>query len=278
MSPARVALLPLCSGPEPGPNLDAIAAGIAGLKDRGVAAVFTPENAACLGGPADYRRVAEPLGEGPVQARFAELARREGVWLAVGSFPIRAAGGGLRATSLLYDATGRRVAAYEKLHLFDVEVPGDRDGKPFRYAESDAYEPGGGEVLVDTPFGSLGLTICYDLRFPALFTSLRDRGAEVIAVPAAFTAVTGEAHWEVLLRARAIETQCFVLAAGQGGEHPDGRRTWGHSMAIDPWGRVLGVAVESGPLVVDLDRGMLGDVRARMPLREHARYRVELAP
>ena len=184
---------------------------------------------------------------------------------------MRAEDGEVYATSLLYDDQGALAAHYEKQHLFDVEVAGDRS-----YRESDAYARGRREVVAETPLGKLGLTICYDLRFPQLFHQLRHAGAELMAVPAAFTRLTGEAHWEVLLRARAIETQCFVLAPAQGGSHDDGRETWGHAMAVDPWGRVLGVAAPGiGALVVDLDRSELDAVRGRMPVAEHRRYRPE---
>ncbi|MGX9079570.1 nitrilase-related carbon-nitrogen hydrolase, partial [Klebsiella pneumoniae] len=139
------------------------------------------------------------------------------------------------ACSLLIDDQGERVARYDKLHLFDVDVADNRG----RYRESDDFAHGQRVVVADTPVGRLGLTVCYDLRFPELFAALREAGAELISVPAAFTAVTGEAHWEPLLRARAIENQCYVAAANQGGTHETGRQTWGHSMVIDPWGRVL---------------------------------------
>lgn len=273
----RVALLQLTSGPDPATNLGALRALLEDLGGPTPAMIFTPENALVLGPPEEYTRVAEPLGDGPVQAEVAALARSVGTWLAVGSFPIRDPQGAVRATSLVYDGDGQLRAHYEKLHLFDVEVEGDRDGKAFAYRESDAFQPGDREVVLDSPAGALGLTICYDLRFPPLFANLRRRGAEVLAVPAAFTRVTGEAHWQTLLRARAIETQCYVLAPAQTGTHPDGRQTWGHTLAIDPWGAVLGV-LEEGPgvLQVDLDLERLAGVRARMPVADHARYRSQL--
>lgn len=270
----RVALVQMTSGPEPAGNLESLAGLLAGLPP-GVDLVLTPENTLVLGGTEAYRSAAEPLGEGPSQAALAGLARRCGSWLSVGSHPIRAADGRVHATTLVFDAQGTRRAHYEKLHLFDVEVAGDRGGEPYRYMESDAFAPGGREVVVETPAGRVGLAICYDLRFPGLFTRLRGAGAQLLAVPAAFTRTTGEAHWEVLLRARAIETQCFVLAPAQVGTHPDGRETYGHSMVVDPWGRILDRA-PAGPglRVVELDLARLDEVRARMPLALHARHRV----
>ena len=270
----RAALLQMASGPDPEGNLQVVRERLTTLVERGPDLVLTPENALVLGGPEDYRRVAEPLGEGPLQAEMAGLARRHRIWLGVGSFPIRDPAGDLRATLLLYGPDGALRAHYEKLHLFDVEVAGDRGGEAFRYRESDSYRPGDREVVVETPLGPMGLSICYDLRFPGLYAHLRELGAAVLAVPAAFTRATGEAHWELLLRARAVETQCHVLAAAQGGKHPDGRETWGHSMAVDPWGRVLAVAGPDDPgVVVDLDPAETLRIRASMPLGEHARHR-----
>ncbi len=261
------------SGPDPGANLEALSGLLRGIRGPEVGLVVTPENALVLGSTEDYRAAAEELGQGPVQVELAGLARRHSVWLWVGSFPVRSEDGRLGATSLVFDDSGRLRAHYRKLHLFDVEVAGDRDGRSHRYRESDAFAPGDREVVVETPLGRVGATICYDLRFPGLFTRLRSLGAEMLVVPAAFTRATGEAHWELLLRARAVETQCFVLAPAQGGKHPDGRETWGHSMAVDPWGRVLGsLDREPGILTVELDRAEIGRVRSAMPLSEHARH------
>jgi predicted amidohydrolase len=264
----RAALLQMTSGSDFQANADALAARMADVAEAEPQLVLAPENALCLGPPSLYRERAEPLGEGPMQEHAATLAREHGTWLLLGSAPIRSEDGAVHATSLLYDGEGKLQAHYEKQHLFDVEVPGDR-----AYRESEAYDHGSREVVVDTPLGKLGLSICYDLRFPQLYHQLRHAGAELLAVPAAFTRITGEAHWEVLLRARAIETQCFVLAPAQGGTHDDGRETWGHACAVDPWGRVLGVAAPgTGALVVDLDRAELDKVRSRMPVAEHRRY------
>jgi predicted amidohydrolase len=275
----RVALVQLTSGPEVGPNLETLGTHLETLRREHdpVDMIFTPENALVLGATTDYQRAAEPLEEGPTQIQVAQLAREHGLWLSLGSFPIREASGKLKATTLVYDNQGVLQAYYQKIHLFDVEVPGDRDGRAYSYRESDIFSEGHQEVLADTPVGKLGLSICYDLRFPALYTRLRELGAEALAIPAAFTQVTGQAHWEILLRARAIETQCYVLAPAQEGLHPDGRYTWGHSMVVDPWGRILAAAgAKESLLVTELDLQEIEQVRTRMPLAAHARFQANL--
>jgi predicted amidohydrolase len=173
------------------------------------------------------------------------------------------------ACSLLIDEQGERVARYDKLHLFDVDVA-DSCG---RYRESDDYAHGQRLVVADTPVGRLGLTVCYDLRFPELYGALREAGAELISVPAAFTALTGAAHWQVLTRARAIETQCYLLAAGQGGGHPGARETFGHSAIIDPWGRVLAEQAQGEALLLAArDAAEQAAIRQRMPVARHKRF------
>ncbi len=174
----------------------------------------------------------------------------------------------MRPACLVFDPRGEMVARYDKMHLFDVQV----DDRQAQYSESRSFEPGSRIVCVDAPVGRIGLSICYDLRFPELYRKLLEQGAEILTVPSAFTKVTGEAHWEVLLRARAIENQCFVLAANQGGVHNATRETWGHSMIVDPWGRVL-ARVESGEgvAVADIDLSALHALRSRMPIQSHRR-------
>src|SRR5690606_33236023 len=173
------------------------------------------------------------------------------------------------ACSLLIDEHGERAARYDKLHLFDVDVADSRG----RYRESDDFAFGERVVVADTPVGRLGLTVCYDLRFPELYSRLRMAGAELISAPAAFTAVTGAAHWQVLTRARAIETQCYLLAAGQGGSHPDGRETFGHSAVIDPWGRVLAEQpLGEAVLLASRDAAEQEAIRQRMPVARHRRF------
>ncbi len=206
---------------------------------------------------------ADPFVEG-VKALAAELK----VWILIGSALVARGSDKAANRAVLIDAGGAVVATYDKLHMFDVDLPnGDR------YRESSLYEPGAQAQLVDTPWGKLGLTICYDMRFPQLYRALAKAGADIIAVPAAFTRPTGEAHWEVLLRARAIENGVFVLAAAQGGVHEDGRGTWGHSIAIDPWGRVLAEAEGDAPGVViaDLQLEDVASTRQAIPSLKNER-------
>ena len=207
---------------------------------QGARLAVLPENFAAMG-RSDQAALgrAEAQGEGVILPWLQQTTRDLGLWLVAGTLPLPPDDqpqAKPHACSLLIDAQGQRVARYDKLHLFDVDVS-DSHG---RYRESDDYALGSRVVVADTPVGRLGLSVCYDLRFPELFSALRAAGAELISVPAAFTAVTGAAHWQVLTRARAIETQCYVLAAGQGGTHPGGRETFGHSAIVDAWGRVLG--------------------------------------
>jgi predicted amidohydrolase len=189
------------------------------------------------------------------------LAAELGVWLLIGSALVRRDDGGAANRSMLIDPAGRLVAAYDKIHMFDVDLP---TGEKAR--ESAAYTPGTEAVVADAPFGRLGLTICYDMRFPYLYRALAQAGASVITVPAAFTRPTGEAHWEVLLRARAIETGSFVLAPAQGGRHEDGRATWGHSIIIGPWGEVLARSDGDEPAVIAANLDLDAAVRARQAI------------
>ena len=234
-----------------------------------------PENFAAMG-RRDLAALgrAEALGEGPLLPWLRQTARDLGLWLVAGTLPLPPDGqpeSRARACSLLFDNQGQRVARYDKLHLFDVDVADQRG----RYRESDDYACGEQLVLADTPCGRLGLTVCYDLRFAELYIALRQAGAELISAPSAFTAVTGAAHWQVLTRARAIESQCAILAANQGGMHPGGRQTFGHSAIIDAWGRVLAEqAAGSGVLLATVDVAEQQAIRQRMPVEEHRRFQL----
>jgi nitrilase len=217
---------------------------------------------------ADRHAIVEADGSGPIQTFLAEQARRHGVWLVGGTIPLRASEPGkMRAACLLLNDRGERVARYDKMHLFDVALPNGE-----QYQESNVFEAGDQVVVVDTPFGRLGLAVCYDLRFPELFRVMLDQGAEVFALPAAFTALTGKAHWEVLLRARAIENLAYVVAAAQGGYHANGRETYGDSLIASPWGEVLDrLPRGSGVVMAELDRARLAQVRASLPSIHHRR-------
>lgn len=247
-----------------------------GLLERAAAGgaklAVLPENFAAMG-RRDMAAIgrAEALGEGPILPWLKQAARDLRLWIVAGTLPLPPQDqpeAKSNACSLLVDDQGQVVARYDKLHLFDVDVADNRG----RYRESDDYAHGNRVVVADTPVGRLGLTVCYDLRFPELYSELRAAGAELITAPSAFTAVTGAAHWEVLIRARAIETQCYLLAAAQGGVHPGPRETYGHAAIVDPWGRVLAEQDQSeGVLLAVRDSNEQASIRARMPVFSHRR-------
>lgn len=263
----RIAAIQTNSGPDVAANLNAIRLQLQQAAAMGARLVLLPEMCLTL----DGRQYPE-LAANPVWLQtLAGWAREYDIWLVAGAVPMLCPDGDtrVRSASLVFNDQGELVARYDKIHLFDVDV-GDAHS---RYRESERFAPGDELVVVDTPVGRLGLAICYDLRFPGLFQRLREQGAEIISVPAAFTYTTGEAHWQTLLRARAIETQCYVLAANQCGWHDDTRQTWGNSQIIDPWGKVLTeLAHEPGVVVADTDPDWLAAVRERMPLLQHRRF------
>jgi len=263
-----VGLIQMTSGADPELNLAYITQEVIRCKALGAKWVVCPENALIFGVKSDYHRYAEKIGEGVIQTQLSELAREQRIWIVIGSMPIQTSKG-VTTTTLVIDDFGAIVAHYDKLHMFDVDVADAQK----HYRESDIFTAGDKVVTAETPFGRLGLSICYDVRFPNLYSELRKQGAQVMIVPAAFTAVTGEAHWEALLRCRAIETQSWVVAVGQGGIHPCRRETWGHSMVIDPWGRIvtqLGQQAES--VVVELDITSCESIRKNMPIAQHTRF------
>ena len=232
-----------------------------------------PENFAIMGRTeAEKLEVAEVMGEGPIQAFLGHCARELGLWIIGGTIPIRVEGdpGRAAAASLVFDDRGRCVARYDKIHLFDVDLP-DREE---RYRESATIAPGAQPVVVSTPVGRVGLAVCYDVRFPELFRILQSQGAEILSLPSAFTAPTGRAHWELLVRARAVENLCYVLAPAQSGRHDNGRETWGESMVVDPWGHVLDrVAAQGAGLALgQIDRTLQQDLRMRFPALTHRKF------
>ncbi|WP_313037672.1 carbon-nitrogen hydrolase family protein [Stutzerimonas nitrititolerans] len=241
--------------------------------EQGSRLAVLPENFAAMGhaDPLALGR-AEAQGAGPILPWLGLAARDLGLWIVAGTLPLPPDGdpdAKPRACSLLVDERGQRVARYDKLHLFDADVADSRG----RYRESDHYAPGQRLVVADTPLGRLGMTVCYDLRFAELYLALRAAGAELISVPSAFTLTTGAAHWQSLIRARAIETQCYMLAAAQGGEHPGGRVTYGHSSIVDCWGRML-CEQPTGDAVLSASRDAAEQaaIRQRMPLLSHRRF------
>jgi predicted amidohydrolase len=265
----KIALLQMTSGIDPAANARTITDAIAEAAAGGAAMLFTPEMSGLL--DRDKTRAASSLFaevDDPVLAAARAAAAAHGIWVHLGSLAVKEEEGGKLANrGFVIDAEGTIRARYDKLHLFDVDLP---TGESWR--ESASYVPGKGAVVVETPAGRLGLAICYDLRFPDLFRALSDAGATILAVPAAFTQPTGAAHWHILLRARAIEAGAFVVAAAQTGVHEDGRATYGHSLVIDPWGEVLLDMGEAAGLgFAEIDPARIGDVRGRIPVLSHRR-------
>ena len=265
---SRAALLQMTSGIDPAANAATLVEAVAQAKAGGAAMLFTPEMSGLLDGNREralphYRSEAED----PVLAAVREAAAKHGLWVHLGSLAVLRADGKLANRAFVIDDTGAIRARYDKMHLFDVDLP---TGESWR--ESNSYTAGEEPVVVETPLGKLGLAICYDLRFPDLFRTLSNAGATILAVPAAFTRPTGAAHWHELLRARAIEAAAFVIAAAQTGEHADGRATYGHSLAIGPWGDVLlDMGTPAGLGFAEIDTARLDDVRTRVPVLRHRR-------
>ncbi|WP_036768424.1 deaminated glutathione amidase [Photorhabdus australis] len=273
MRNVNVALLQLCSGENIKHNLAQIEQQIKPLPDT-IKLVMTPENALLFADAASYRKHAEQQGKGPLQQAVSDIARRYGVWLLIGSMPLisRENPEQITSSSLLFDDQGEIRARYDKIHMFDVNI-NDEHGA---YNESASFQRGEHITVVDTPVGRLGMTICYDLRFPGLFQALREQGAELISVPAAFTRLTGKAHWEPLLRARAIENQCILLAPAQVGVHGT-RQTWGHSMAVDGWGKVIKKNPDAvSALQLNIRADSLKIIREQMKVAKHNRFRPRL--
>ena len=267
----KVAAIQMASGPQVPANLSEAARHIGKAAAAGARLVVLPENFAIMAQQdADRLAAAERDGQGPIQEFLAGQARTHGVWLVGGTVPVKANDPKrVRAACLLFDDRGERVARYDKIHLFDVRLDNGE-----LYNESAAIEPGDTPVVADTPFGKLGLAVCYDLRFPELFRRLLDAGAELFAVPSAFTVRTGRAHWEVLVRARAVENLVYVIAAAQGGYHLNGRETYGDSMIVNPWGEVLDrLARGSGVVLADIDRRYFEHTRSRFPSIQHRKLR-----
>jgi deaminated glutathione amidase len=260
----RVAAIQMTSSHVVADNLAAAGALLREAKEAGALMACLPENFSFIGlKDADKLQVAEVDGDGIVQAFLSDAARQLSMWILGGTIVIRTADSNRVANaSLLVDAAGKRVARYDKIHLFDVTIPGRNE----QYRESNHVLPGREPVTADTPVGKLGLSVCYDMRFPELYRELVARGAEWLAMPAAFTVPTGRAHWETLLRARAIENLCYVVAPAQVGVHSSGRETYGDSLIVDYWGQVLArLAKGTGVITADIDLASQADARARFP-------------
>ena len=273
MTGVRIALYQARSGIDPAANAERLVEAVREAAAGGAAMLFTPEMSGML--DRDRERAlgkARVEEEDEVLTAVRAAAADTGIWVHLGSLALKGEGGKLVNRGFVIDGKGEIRARYDKIHLFDVDLP---TGESWR--ESAMYEAGRTAVVVpDTPVGRLGLTICYDLRFPALFERLSEAGAQVISLPAAFTVPTGRAHWQVLLRARAIEAELFVVAAAQAGRHEDGRETYGHSLVADPWGDVLlEMGEEPGLAFAEIDLARIADVRSRIPVHQHRR---EIAP
>jgi len=265
----KVAAVQMVSTPDVARNLDVAASGIAQAAAAGAKLVALPEYFCLLGrSDTDKLAIAEADGDGPIQAFLSAQAAQHGLWLIGGTLPIRSetAAGQVLNSSCAYGPDGARVARYDKIHLFAFD-----NGRE-QYDEGRTLQAGGTPVAMRAGELRVGLSVCYDLRFPELYRALMHPPCDLIVVPAAFTHTTGQAHWELLLRARAIENQCYVLAPAQGGLHENGRRTWGHSLLVDPWGQVL-ACQDEGPGVVlgDVDPQRLAQVRAQLPALAHRR-------
>jgi deaminated glutathione amidase len=257
----RVAAIQMVSGAEVPANLAAAERLIAEAAAQGARLAALPENFYLIGRhEGDKVKLRERDGSGPIQEFLAGAAQRHGMWLLGGTVPLECADAGrIRSASLLYDDAGRRVARYDKMHLFRFDGSGDE-----RYDEARTLEPGTAPVALSSPFGRLALSVCYDVRFPELYRSLGE--FDLVFVPSAFTVPTGQAHWEILLRARAVENQAYVMAPAQGGLHESGRRTYGHTMIVDPWGEVLAARPEGeGVVLADIDAARLREVRGALP-------------
>ncbi|WP_088283501.1 carbon-nitrogen hydrolase family protein [Ideonella sp. A 288] len=264
----KIAALQMVSTPDVDRNLEAAERGIAEAAAAGVRLVALPEYFCLLGrSDRDKLAVAEADGDGPIQAFLSDAARRHGLWVVGGTLPMRTDHAEqVRNSCCVYAPDGSRAARYDKIHLFAFDNGGER------YDEGRTLQAGDTPVAFDAEGLRVGLSVCYDLRFPELYRALMVPPCDLIVVPSAFTHTTGQAHWELLLRARAVENQCYILAPAQGGLHENGRRTWGHSLLVDPWGKVLACRDEGEGLVAgELDRERLAQVRRQLPALAHRR-------
>ena len=264
----KIAAIQMASGTNVSANLIEASKQITSAAQAGAKLIVLPENfAVMVFKDADQIKIAEEDGTGPIQDYLSEQAKKNKVWLISGTIPIKSAlENKVYAACLVYNEKGERVSRYNKIHLFDVHLEITNE----TYNESETLEAGNEVVVVDTPFGKVGIAVCYDLRFPELFRQLVLRGAEIIVLPSAFTASTGKAHWEVLLRARAIENLCYLVASAQGGYHVNGRETYGDSMVIDPWGTIMDrLPHGSGYIIADIDINSLHKLRQNFPVLKH---------
>ncbi len=273
---SKVAAIQMASGPNVKANLAEAEKLIKIAVQQEAELVVLPENFAIMGmAETDKVKIAEDVGSGLLQDYLKEQARKNNIWLVGGTIPIRSSESGkVFAACLLFNPQGELVTRYDKIHLFDVTIEASNES----YTESETITPGDKIVVVDTPFGRLGLAVCYDLRFPELFRAMIDLNMEICALPSAFTSLTGRVHWESLLRSRAIENLSYMIAADQGGYHVGGRETHGDSMIVDPWGRVLNrLPHGTGVVVADIDVAKLEHTRKMFPALDHKRFKCSLS-
>jgi len=264
----KIAAIQMASGTNVSANLNEVSRQISSAAQAGAKLIVIPESFAMMGmKDSDLLEIAETDGAGQIQTFLSEQAQKNKVWLVGGTIPIKSESENKAyASCLVFNDLGERVSRYDKIHLFDVHLEITSE----TYNESETVEAGNKVVIVDTPFGKIGLAICYDLRFPELFRQMTLLGAEIIVIPSAFTAITGKAHWEVLLRARAIENLCYIVASAQGGYHVNGRETHGDSMIIDPWGVILDhLPSGSGFVAADIDIENTKNIRRNFPVLQN---------
>ena len=264
----KAAMIQMRAGLDSGANIDAAVRFIGEAKSAGADYVLTPEMTNILAAKREqlFAAIVEEQLD-PALATLRELARKLGIHVHIGSLAIKISPDRAANRSFLIDPKGDILARYDKIHMFDVDLQGGES-----YRESRNYRPGELAMLADIPWGRIGMTVCYDLRFPALYRALAEAGATMLAIPSAFTKQTGEAHWHVLIRSRAIENGCFVFAAAQGGTHENGRDTFGHSLIVDPWGRIIAEGgIEPGIVMAEIDPAEVANARARIPSLQHGR-------
>ena len=274
MAKFRAACVQLTTSDDLAANLSVVGDLVRQARDAGADFITTPENVALMDRGKAMQAQAVEETEHPARQAFQDLAIETGAWLLAGSIAVRAEDGRMANRSLLFDPQGQLVQRYDKMHMFDVDLPGGES-----YRESRSYRPGSRAALAALPWGVLGMTVCYDLRFPYLYRALAHAGADFLTIPSAFTRPTGAAHWEVLMRARAIETGCFVISAAQCGVHAHERKTYGHSVIIAPWGEVLvDGGEEVGVVTAEIDTDRVAEARGQVPSLEHDRTISDLSP
>lgn len=272
----KIAAIQMCSSHIVEDNLQKAAHLLQQAASQGAELVVLPEMFAIIGQtPLDKVNSKEEFNNEKIQTFLADQAKLYNIWIVSGTIPLACKNKNkIKAASLVYNNHGKMIARYDKMHLFDVTLSDTE-----RYSESDTTEAGNEIVVVDTPIGKLGLSVCYDIRFPVLYTQLANLGAEIITIPSAFTMKTGEAHWELLARSRAVENFCYVIGACQGGVHSGGRKTHGHSLIVDPWGNVIKKAPKSGEAIIyaDINLQNLHKIRESIPTKKHQKIKLDLS-